>query len=294
MSYFDQKLGDLANNYGHLTGTLIYNTLHSLKTHDAFHAVGNILSCKRIVGEILDSIESIRKHCKIIDGISGSNHLQAVDRLRDILHNRTRNTFDLAMKHTTRKEYDSSIKLIEEISNEISKQTDDVLKLIDLKESFDRRKLPLDYLEFFETGEISFIRRIFLSYSMKEENERLIKDLIAPFLEELGFQTVYAGRDFLPTKTPGQSAEEFVKKSGTLIAFLTKDQDSYPSANVIHEIGVASDKVVIMFAETGTHVPSNLKTSGTYYTFERQHLEKMLLKLLNSLRLSRVYKEPMK
>lgn len=127
---------------------------------------------------------------------------------------------------------------------------------------------------------------------MKGENEMLISSLVGPFLEELGFQTVYASRDFPPNKAPGQNAEEFIKKCGTLIAYLTQDQGVYPSANVIHEIGVASDKVVIIFAEKGTLVPANLSTSATYYTFERQNTGDMLLKLIHTLRLAGIYKVP--
>lgn len=125
---------------------------------------------------------------------------------------------------------------------------------------------------------------------MKNENEGLISNLVSPFLEELGFQTVYASRDFPPNKAPGQNAEEFIKKCGTLIAFLTQDQGVYPSANVIHEIGVASDKNVILFAEKGTLVPSNLSTAATYYTFDRQNTGDVLLKIIHTLRLAEIYK----
>ena len=292
MSYFRDQIDRFSSRYGHLTGTLLSNTLYDLEHSDGFGSVGNILACKRNVEETLDLLNSIRKHCELIDEFSGSNRLQTIDRLRKSFRDETLSMLDLAMKHTIRKEFDSAVKLVRKIRTQLSKYTDDILELISLKESFDVSKLPLDYVEFFETGEMKFIGRIFLSYSIKPENEELIDGLAAPFLEELGFQTVYAKRDFPPIKTPGQSAEELIKKCGTLIAFLTKDQDSYPSANVIHEIGIASDKVVIMFAEKGARVPTNLTTSGTYYTFERQHLEKMLLRLLRCLRLSNVFKSP--
>jgi len=291
MSYFRKKIDEFANNYGHLTGTITANTLHDLKEHKGLEALGNIIYLKSYVDGILNLLNSIRKHCELIDEISGSNHLQAIDKLRS-LFNETLSTLDLIKKHTIRKEFDSAIELLNEIRAQCSKYTDEALGLVILKESFDMNKLPLDYVEFFETGEMRFIQKIFLSYSMKKGNEELIEGLVAPFLEELGFQTIYAKKSFPPTKTPGQSAEDFIKKCGTLIAFLTKDQDSYPSPNVIHEIGIASDKVRIMFVEKGARVPTNLTTSGTYFTFECQRLDKMLLELLRCLRLSGVFKLP--
>lgn len=263
-----------------------------LENHDAIGAIGNILRCRQFVEQILGLLKSVRKHFEFIDEISGSNELQKIDRLRNTLTSEAMGTLDLAMRHATRKEYDLASELIIEFKNQLGEHANYVFELLKLKDAFDVSKLPLDHVEFFETGKMTFIGKIFLSYSMKPENEELIEYLVAPFLEELGFQTIYAKRDFPPTRTPGQSAEDFIKKCGTLIAFLTKDQDSYPSANVIHEIGVASDKVVIMFAEFGAQVPTNLTTSGTYFTFERQHLGEMLLKLLRSLRLSGVFKSP--
>jgi len=292
MSYFRSKLRDFTRDYGHFTGTLLFNTLYSLKKQNGFQAVGNILSCKSKVAEILSHLDSIRKHIELIDNITGSNQLLIIDRLRNILRNETLSVLDLIMKHTIRKDYDSASKLLQKMETQLTKYRDDAMALVNLKESFDISKLPLDYVEFFETGKMRFIGRIFISYSMKNKNEQFIEDLVAPFLEELGFQTIYAKRDFPPTRTPGQSAEEFIKKCSTLIAFLTKDQDSHPSANVIHEIGVASDKTVLMFVEKGTKVPTNLATSRTYFVFERQHLEELLLELLRRLRLSDIFKPP--
>lgn len=271
---------------------MLHNTLTNLKNQDAFEAIGNISQCKGYIEEILEHLTSIRKHCELIDELSGSNYLQIIDRLRSIFRNKTLNALDLMNKHAVRREYDSAIKLVDTIRTELGNCTDDVLELVTLKESFDITRLSLDYVEFFETGKMRFIGKIFLSYSMKKENEELIEGLVAPFLEELGFQIIYTKKDFPPTKTPGQSAEEFIKKCGTLLAFLTKDQDSHPSANVIHEIGIASDKVVIMLVEKDTYVPTNLMTRGTYIHFERQHSGEMLLKLLRSLRLSNVFKSP--
>lgn len=292
MSYFNKKLDELSNEYGHLTGTMICRIQQSIDGKNAFETIGNIIYTKNRVESILSLIESIRKHCEFIDAVSGSTHVVAIDKFRNTLRNKTLNTIDLLMRNSLRKDFDSCSKLLEEISQDLSPHADTVMELISLKATFDLRSLPIDYLEFFETGEMRFIGRIFLSYCMKDENEILIGSLVSPFLEELGFQTVYASRDFPPNKTPGQNAEELIKKCGTLIAYLTRDQGVYPSANVIHEIGVASDKVVILFAEKGALVPPNLSTSATYYAFERQNTGDMLLKLVRSLRLANIYKVP--
>jgi hypothetical protein len=292
MSYFIQKLDKLSSDYGHLTGTLVCRIQQTIDAKNAFETAGTIIMTKNNAESILSSIESIRKHCEFIDAVSGSMYVVSIDKFRNTLRNKTLNTIDLLMKNALRKDFDSCTKLLAEISHDLSPHTDTVLELISLKATFDLRTLPLDCLEFFETGEMRFIGRIFLSYCMKDENEILISSLVSPFLEELGFQTVYASRDFSPNKTPGQNAEELIKKCGTLIAYLTQDQGVYPSANVIHEIGVASDKVVILFAEKGAIVPPNLSTSATYYTFERQNTGEMLLKLIRSLRLANIYKVP--
>jgi len=292
MSYFRHALNELTGDYGHLAGTMTRNTLSELQKHDAFRAIGDILSCKKYIEDLVDGITSIRKHCSLIDEMLGSGHLQRIDKTRNTLRSEVSDTLDLIMKHTLRKEYDFAIELLDKFNSQLGSCTEDFMELAVLQESFDFSKLPLDYVEFFETGEMRFIGRIFLSYSMKAENTEIVELTVAPFLEELGFQTVYAKKDFPPTKTPGQSAEEFIRKCGTLVAFLTKDQDSYPSANVIHEIGIASDKTIIMLVENGARVPTNLMTRGTYVTFERQQLERMLLELLKCLRLSNVFRKP--
>ncbi len=292
MSYFIQKLDKLSSDYGHLTGTLVCRIQQTINDKNAFETTGMIITTKNNVESILSSIESIRKHCEVIDTVSGSMHVVAIDKFRNTLRNKTLNTIDLLMKNALRKDFDSCTKLLAEISRDLSPHTDTVLELISLKATFDLRSLPLDYLEFFETGEMRFIGRIFLSYCMKDKNETLISSLVSPFLEELGFQTFYASRDFSPNKTPRQNAEELIKKCGTLIAYLTQDQGVHPSANVIHEIGVASDKIVILFAEKGAIIPANLSTSATYCTFERQNTGEMLLKLIHSLRLAKIYKVP--
>jgi hypothetical protein len=238
----------------------------------------------------LSLLQSIRKHCELIDETSGSKYVLKIDELRNTLFNKTLSTIDLLMRNTLRKDFDACAKLLAEIRHDLTPLSDDMLAIVSLKETWDPRKLPIDYVEFFETGKMRFIRRIFLSYCMKDENEKLISGLVSPFLEELGFQTFYASRDFVPNKTPGQNAEELIRKSGTLIAYLTKDQDNRPSANVIHEIGIASEKVNILFAEKGVIVPQNLATSATYNTFIRQNTGEMLLKMIQSLRLAEIYK----
>jgi len=170
MSYFREKIGRFTRNYGHLSGTLIFNTTHSLEIRAGLEAVGNILSCKNLVEEALNSLESIRKHCELIDEFSGSNQLQTVDRLRNSLRNETLGALDLSMKHTTRKEYPLALESFNRIRTQLSKHTDDAMELVTLKESFDVGKLPLDYVEFFETGKMRFTGRIFLSYSIKTKN----------------------------------------------------------------------------------------------------------------------------
>jgi hypothetical protein len=259
---------------------------------DAFSLAGDILYTKSRIETIIDTIQSIRKHCEYVDSDSGSTYVIAIDKTRNVLRNKSLNSLDLISKNSFRKDFDSCRKLLDEAKTEISPSTETIIELITLKDRPNLRTLPTEYVELFETGEIKFIGKIFLSYCMKDENQALIANLVAPFLEEIGFQTIYASRDFPPNKAPGYNAEDFIKKCGTLIAFLTKDQGTYPSANVVHEIGVASEKIAILFVEKGANVPSNLSTSATYYTFERQNLGDVLLKIVHTLRLANVYKVP--
>jgi hypothetical protein len=292
MSYFHNQLTKLSNEYGHFTGTLFTRIQQCIDAHDTFELIGNIMFTKSYLEGILGVLQSIRKECEYIDIASGSTYVKIIDRLRSILQNNTLNSFDLLSKTALRKDFESCLKLLSEAKSALDGCTEGLIELICLKDTFDLRSLPAEYIELFETGEVKYIGKIFLSYCMKEENEALISKLISPFLEELGFQTVYASRDFPPNRAPGHNAEEFIKKCGTLIAFLTKDQGVYPSANVIHEIGVASDKVVILFVEKDTLVPSNLSTSATYYTFERQNTGDVLLKTIHTLRLAKIYNIP--
>jgi hypothetical protein len=292
MSYFQRKIDELSRDYGNLTGTYFRRLEQEIYKKDTFALVGEVLSTKTRVEETLSELQSIRNHCEYIDRTSGSTYVIAIDKLRNTLRNKTMNSLNLLSKNALRKDFHSCKILLEEAISDLSAFTETVLDLVNLKECFDLRSLPADYIELFETGEIKYVGKVFLSYCMRDENEVLINGLISPFLEELGFQTVYASRDFPPNKAPGQNAEEFIKKCGTLIAFLTKDQELRPSANVIHEIGVASDKVVILFAEKGAVVPSNLTTSITYYNFDRQNTGDVLLKIIHSLRLLTIYKVP--
>lgn len=81
----------------------------------------------------------------------------AIDKFRSILRNKTLSTLDLLMKNALRKDFDSCKRLLEETIRELSPQTDIVLELIGLKETFDPRSLPTDYIELFETGEMKFL-----------------------------------------------------------------------------------------------------------------------------------------
>ena len=291
MSYFNEKIRSFSNDYGHLTGTLVSLVDNKIREGNVFEALGNALRIKTSIEGMLAAIESVKKHCEIIDDALGSDYYQRVDSLRNILRNKALSTVDLLIKNIPRKSFDVCSTLIKELAQDLATCAEDTIELVDLKEKLDRQKLPIEYLEFFEKGEMRFVGRI-LSYCMREENEKLISTLVSPFLEDLGFQPIYAGKDFPPNRPPGQNVEEFIRKCGTLIAYLTKDQDIYPSPNVIHEIGVASDKALIIFAEKGTNVPSNLTTLGTYYSFERQNSGDMLLKLLHGLRLLKIYDGP--
>lgn len=120
-----------------------------------------IIHTKSRVEILLDLIQSVRKHCEYIDRASGSTYVMAIDKLRNTLRNKTLNSMNLLSKNALRKDFDSCKKLLEEASLEISSCTETVLELINLKETFDLRSLPTDYIELFETGEIKYIGKVF-------------------------------------------------------------------------------------------------------------------------------------
>lgn len=132
---------------------------------------------------------------------------------------------------------------------------------------------------------------IFISYKMKNENKELY-EIISRFLKLLGFSILSAsesGRSDLP---PGMQIRDMIKVSDVLLAILTRDITEqsdkgliyYPSHNVMDEIGQASDKTVLVLAEDGVDVASNITTRATYSTFWSYKKEEMLVSLLENLK----------
>ncbi len=132
---------------------------------------------------------------------------------------------------------------------------------------------------------------IFISYSMKDENENLY-GLISRFVKTIGFSVLSAkesGRMELP---PGTQITDMISESHAMIAILTKDihpQNNteelfYPSHNVIDEIGQASKLPVILLVEEGTKVPSNIETRSTYIQFSKNNYGEMLVNLMENMK----------
>lgn len=142
-------------------------------------------------------------------------------------------------------------------------------------------------------GKLPFLvegRTVFISYAMRKENTALYS-LVSRFVTGLRFKVLSAsetGRADLP---PGIQIKDMIRLSDSVIAILTKDvksgsrgkKVSYPSLNVVDEIGQASDKSVIMLVEEGTEVPSNIKTRATYISFSRNKTGDLIVNLLDAL-----------
>lgn len=132
---------------------------------------------------------------------------------------------------------------------------------------------------------------IFISYKMKNENKELY-EIISKFMKLLGFSILSAnesGRSDLP---PGMQIKDMIRESDALLAILTRDIQEksengliyHPSPNVMQEIGQASDKTVIVLAEEGVDVASNIQTSATFTTFSMKNKEILLVNLLENLK----------
>ena len=134
---------------------------------------------------------------------------------------------------------------------------------------------------------------VFISYAMHEKNDT-IYNLVSRFIKAMGFTIVSAsevGRSDFP---PGTQISKMISESNALLALLTKDITSsddkkfYPSQNVIDEIGQAAGKPIILIAEEGTEIPSNIQTRATYMIFKSSNYGEMLVELIENIRKSKL------
>ena len=130
---------------------------------------------------------------------------------------------------------------------------------------------------------------VFISYAMRKENDALY-GLVSRFMKAMGFTVVSASENGRPDLPPGAQISKMISESDALLAMLTKDTETQsakfqPRQNVIDEIGQATGKPTILLVEEGTEVPSNIQTRATYITFERDNQGKMLVDLLEKIRL---------
>ena len=132
---------------------------------------------------------------------------------------------------------------------------------------------------------------VFISYTMKEKNNTLY-NLISRFMKAAGFTVVSASESGRSDVPPGTQIRKMISESNALLAILTKDMESsdggkakfYPSQNVVDEIGQAAEKPIILIAEEGAEISSNIQTRATYMTFRRSDLGEMLVKLIENVR----------
>jgi len=131
--------------------------------------------------------------------------------------------------------------------------------------------------------------KVFLSYSYNPENEHLAEDLLAVFLEALGFTPVYAKKKQQSSKPPGIRNKELIGECQILVGLLTKDVHEtkdgkdifHPESDVIDEVSYADGRglKVIVLVESGTTIPTNIQTRCTYVDLIKGNESKLLVDL---------------
>ena len=139
--------------------------------------------------------------------------------------------------------------------------------------------------------EIKGRTKVFISYTEKPENEKLIC-LSKKFLRSLGF-IPKTWKDSRPSSPLQEEIDRLVHECPVLIAFITKDSQNqetklfHPSGNIPGEIETARalNRKVIRFYERGTTIPSNI---GSYYCYpfinELENYAELFIDMIKALR----------
>lgn len=131
---------------------------------------------------------------------------------------------------------------------------------------------------------------LFISYSFKEENEKLVR-IIKDFLEAYPISITTGAKP--STGSLSEKVKKLIDDSDYVLAVLTKDEEQKdkswtPSKWVFDEIAYASGKgkTVIRLLEKGTNYKAAISGDAEYINFEKNNLTGAFIKLahiLNSL-----------
>jgi len=271
------------------TSTDISLLEYSLREKNIFDSLNHLLDLKSRIYKLNNDFIKLRDIIELIDNECKSNYNEKVNKIIDTLISKNIskttsypigliNLIDRSSDLIRIKNFPLVIKIFEDWKIENGFIQENILEVLNFVINIDKSKLSEEALELIDTGKVSYKGKIFISYSFKASS-KLIINIIVPLLEKLNYRVYYAPRDFPASESPGKNAKNLIKKSGLLIAFIPKDINL--AGNVIHEIGLAGDKKVAIFAETESFVPSNIKTTGTYTTFSNRKIPKLMLDIID-------------
>lgn len=118
-------------------------------------------------------------------------------------------------------------------------------------------------------------------------NHSLVKDLLDPFLTELGFVTCYYNKNIKFGK-PTEQIYSLMDECEIIIGLYTKDEGNeetgYASAgNVVYEMGRARSEDKVILCEEGVKISSMPYSQFPSILFTRNNYGKLLLDLLKFL-----------
>lgn len=134
--------------------------------------------------------------------------------------------------------------------------------------------------------------RIFISFRETTENLYIVKELLEPFLEQLGFEVHYYRKDLI-LDVPSKQIDELIDLCDVIIGLFTKDHQCtdnsfLPAQNVISEVGRARNKLKLGLVETGTCLGSLDYGEIACIQFNRERYDKLLVDILRTLKNARL------
>ena len=245
--------------------------------------------------ELATRIQGLREPFFILDTEMGTDGVKKIDAIvRSLKSNEIEEgsipigyvpVIDLSISHVKSGRLSEAANLLDSWRIRNSVVSDEMFELYMIPEKIKEKQPRNSIVEILDTGKVVYVNRVFVSYALTSENQKLVKEMVVPFLRELGYDVTFAPDYFKPNLTPGQNAKELIDRSGILIALLTKEKGELPSQNVIHEIGLASGRPTLILCEASVQVPSNISTSLTYMTFSKGDEGRLLLSILSALKL---------
>lgn len=294
MSSLTETLSKLAGDFGHVISTVTDNTVSDLKGGKRMGGMAALVELRVRILELVRRVRSLREPFYVLDTEMGTKGVEKIDTIVRFLKSNEIGEdslpiayvpiIDLAISHVKSGRLSEAVKLINNWRIKSPLISDMMFELYMIPEKIREKQPRNSIVEILDTGIVRYVNRVFVSYALTSENQKLVKETLVPLLQEFGFDVTFAPDFFRPDLTPAQNAKELISRSGILIALLTKEKGKLPSQNVIHEIGLAVGRPTVALCEIGVEVPSNITTSLTYKTFSKEEIGRLIFSTVSALK----------